>query len=109
MSFEKYLAITALALLPFLANAQQKQPQPGPTDADAPITAFTYESAFKNYRTTPEESETPDKVWRSVNDEVGRLGGHGGHMKDDDGEAASPAPEETASPQGGAANHGKHH
>jgi hypothetical protein len=41
-----------------------------------------YESAFREYRPATEEKTTPVQVWRNANDEMGRLKGHAGHLKD---------------------------
>ena len=72
----------AMAILSLHAFAQEK-PKKHPSDADAPPTAFTYQSAFERYRPPPEPQETPDKLWRAANDEMGKLGGHMGHIKDE--------------------------
>jgi hypothetical protein len=92
MPFKQCLAIVALASVPFAAVAQPKQSQYQPTDANAPVSAMGYESAFKNYRASDDEGESPDKVWRPANEEMGKLGGHAGQMKD----VAPPAPDSMA-------------
>lgn len=110
MSSRQWLALAAWVLVPVAAVAQEKQTQVVPTDAAAPVTAITYESAFKGYRSLTDDGNTPDKVWRSANQEMGKLGGHAGQMKDGVGQpaetsgAALPAPA-----QGGAVDHSKHH
>jgi hypothetical protein len=38
-----------------------------------------YRSVFSDYR--PWRADEPRADWRSVNDEVGRLGGHAGHLR----------------------------
>lgn len=113
MSSKKWLAAAAWALAPVVAAAAQKQAQPNPVDAAAPSGAVAYESAFRNYRTSSDASETPDKTWRSANEQVGRLAGHAGHMKDGEDNAvqsaASPEESSAAPQEGGAADHHKHH
>lgn len=106
MSTKQWLAVLAWAFVPFAATAQEKQTQYNPADATAPVSAAAYESAFKDYRAPNNEGETPDKVWRSANDEVGRLGGHVGHVKDG---ADAPDATNAAPKQGSAADHSKHH
>ncbi|MES2535577.1 MAG: hypothetical protein V4632_06855 [Pseudomonadota bacterium] len=81
MSFPKWLAMAALASLPFAAAAQAQKQAPDPTDANVTIHAAAYDSAFRKYQPAGEQNETPDKVWRAANDEMQRLGGHAGHMK----------------------------
>ena len=55
-----------------------------------------YKSAFADYRPAAEEKETPALLWRSANDEMGRLKGHAGQIRE------APA---TASPDA----HSTHH
>lgn len=77
----------ALALAPLAALAQAARAQ-DPTDSKAPAPAVAYESVFTNYRPyiDPEIAR-----WREVNEEVGRLKGHIGHVPQQRGEAAKPA------------------
>jgi HAMP domain-containing protein len=82
MAFTKWLAVAALASLPFAAVAQRASQQLQPGDANATVPASVYESAFKNYQAAADEQDSPDKGWRASNDEIQRLGGHAGHMKD---------------------------
>ncbi|MEN3297480.1 MAG: hypothetical protein V7642_6733 [Burkholderiales bacterium] len=99
MSFTHWLA--GLALLPLAVTAQEKQQPLDPWNASAAVPASTYESPFKNYKPAADEPESPEKTWRTANDEVGRLGGHAGHMKVETS-ASAPAP---ATPR----DHGKRH
>jgi hypothetical protein len=66
-----------------LAAAAQSQPPSAPQDAQAPVPAPTYRSAFAGYRPAAEEDATPDQTWRAVNEKVGKAGGHMGMMKMD--------------------------
>jgi hypothetical protein len=104
MSFAHWLTAAALASLPFAAIAEQKHHQADPTDASAAVPASGYESAFKNYRAAADEQESPEKVWRAANDEMGKVGGHAGHIKDD-----STTPSAAGSAQAKPADHRKHH
>ena len=58
--------------------------EPAATSARAP----GYESAFQDYRAHREE---PLADWRALNDEVGRIGGHVGIMRQDGAKAGAPA------------------
>ncbi|AYM77281.1 hypothetical protein D9M09_16875 [Janthinobacterium agaricidamnosum] len=71
----------ALASLP-LAAAQSRPPS-APQEAQAPVPAAAYRSAFAGYRPAAEDDATPDQTWRAVNEKVGKAGGHMGMMKMD--------------------------
>ncbi len=81
MSITRWLAIAAALFTPAAFAAQDLSPSADPTDAHAEAAPFSYESAFASYRGTQEPDEMPDKAWRAANDEMGRLGGHAGHVK----------------------------
>lgn len=98
MSPQQWLALAAMACLPFTAAAQQKQPGPSPMESNAPAAAFHYESAFKNYQVFNDEHESPDKVWRSANDEMDKAGGHAGGMKDGAQQAGTQTQTQTPAP-----------
>jgi hypothetical protein len=104
MSFAYWLTVAALASLPFAVVAQQKQNQSDPTNANAPVSGAAYESAFKNYQPAADQQQSPDKTWRAANEEVGKLGGHAGNMKDGSFASSAPAPAQ-AMP----ADRSKHH
>jgi hypothetical protein len=92
----KAALMAAFAVLPcthFALAAPPAAKQWNPADPGAPAGAFRYESAFDNYRAATAESQ-PVKAWRSANDEMGKLGGHAGHMKEAAGQAATVAPRE---------------
>lgn len=64
--------------------------RPGdPADPAAVVPAPVYISAFNDYQLAPEPKETPDQVWRAANDEMARLGGHAGQIKDDGKDSAN--------------------
>ena len=110
MSSKQWLALAAWVLVPVATIAQEKQTQYAPTNAAAPVTAISYESAFKGYRSPSDEGNTPDKVWRSANEEMGKLGGHAGQMKDSPSQPAGTSNAAPSAPaQGGAVDHSKHH
>jgi hypothetical protein len=108
MSLQQWLALAAMASLPFAAAAEQKQSESNPADPSAPASAFRYESAFKSYRTPSDEGQAPDKIWRSTNDEMEKLGGHAGHIKAD-GDAAPSTKAEITQPIASPSDHSKHH
>ena len=76
-------AAMALVTLSLIASAQEIQKKAHPADADAASTRFTYQSAFKSYRPASDPPETPDRIWRAANEDMGKLGGHMGHIKDE--------------------------
>ncbi|TQV63197.1 MAG: hypothetical protein FNT29_07630 [Halothiobacillaceae bacterium] len=65
-------AVLLAAALPALAA-----PPADPAQADAPVPALEYSSAFDGY-TSFRQAELAD--WRGVNDAVGTFGGHMGHL-----------------------------
>lgn len=86
---------------------------PDPADAGSPVPLIRYESPFNDFagRRDPQ----PD-AWRKLNDEVGRVGGHAGYLKEpapsgsparshgrDGAAAVAPAPGNVS----GHHNHGK--
>ena len=83
------LAVSALALALVAPAGAQSRPRPDDPAVKAPPLAQP--SAYEGYRPFREEEMVP---WVEVNDEVRRLGGHMGHMKDETSPAAarSPAP-----------------
>lgn len=112
--FNNTVLCFAFALMPLLAFAQQKT-RPDPADAAASVAATSYDSAFNNY--IPDREVKP-AGWKEVNDEVGQLGGHVGHMRGATGGAgrsavpgSKPAAKPSAQPDkpaaGGHAGHQK--
>ncbi|MGK5056203.1 hypothetical protein ACQ4WY_04580 [Janthinobacterium sp. LB2P49] len=81
----KHLFSLTLAVLPLAASAASpaaSTPAPSaPQEAQAPVPAATYRSAFAGYRPAAEDDATPDQAWRSANEKVGKAGGHMGMMK----------------------------
>ena len=57
--------------------AAQNPAQPDPADAKTSVPARPYESAFKDYRPYADAEVVR---WREINEEMGRLGGHVGHL-----------------------------
>ena len=96
------LRTTCLALAFCFAGttAAQTAARPDPAEPRAAAPAPSYDSAFKDYRpyVDPEIAR-----WRDVNQEVGRLNGHVGHVPQQPGIAAKPAAKSPV--QGG---HGAH-
>lgn len=66
--------------------AAPQPPQAAPPTAAAPETPPPFRSTLSDYRAY--RADEPLRDWREVNDEVGRLRGHGGHLQ--------PQPAETA-------------
>ena len=96
------LRTTHLALAMCFAGttAAQTAARPDPADPKAAAPARAYESAFKDYR----HYVDPDIArWREVNDEVGRLNGHVGHVPRQPGSANKPGAKPPA-----AGGHGAH-
>jgi hypothetical protein len=60
-----------------LAGAQQARPNPG--DPKAPVPAFEYRSVFESYR---RHAEPEVSGWREMNEEVRRIGGHVGIVRE---------------------------
>lgn len=79
MSFSNWLRAGVLAWLPVAAFAQQTPPQADPDVPGAPVPVVQYQSALTRYMATPELAVTPDRVWRSANEEVMNQGAHAGH------------------------------
>ena len=79
MSIAPWMVIAALAILPLAVSAQNQPKAADPAEPGAPL---LYESAFASYQTSSESVQSPDKNWRAINDEMGRLGGHAGHTKE---------------------------
>lgn len=69
-------SLALAACLPLAAHAEA----PAPQDAQAPVPAVVYRSAFETYQPAAEDAATPDETWRAVNQKVGDAGGHMGHM-----------------------------
>ena len=51
-------------------------------DATISVANPVYESAFEDYQVWHEITETLGQRWRAANDEMGRLGGHAGQLRD---------------------------
>lgn len=86
---------TGIALLPLFACAQGARPDA--TDPTSAVITPSYDSAFAGYRPMQEDGEPSIKQWRALNDEVARVGGHAGAIKDDD--SASSPPSERSEPK----------
>ena len=90
------LALSCSAALSGVAIATELKP----TDPAAPAPSVSYGSAFADYQPFREEAIAD---WRSLNDEVGRIGGHKGVMGGAGGHAGhgGAAKSETAKPATG--------
>ncbi len=94
------ISCVALAICFAGGAAAQTATRPDPAEPKAAAPAPAYDSAFKDYRpyVDPEIAR-----WKDVNQEVGRLNGHVGHVPQQPGVAQKPAAKPPA--QGG---HGAH-
>lgn len=103
MTLKQWLAAGMLASAPLAGYAQQATEPRGPADASAAVPALHYESAFDAYRRADSaQNPSPDKTWRTANDEVAKPGGHVEHAPSK--EAAAPPPAKPAP-----VDHSKHH
>lgn len=74
----QWIAVGAVASMPFAVAAQQARPDP--IDANATVPAAAYKSAFESYQRAGSEAQpSADKVWRKANEEVAKAGPHNGH------------------------------
>jgi hypothetical protein len=84
------LKTTCIALAACFAGSATAQTaaRPDPADPKAAAPARPYESSFKDYRpyVDPEVAR-----WRQSNEEMGRLGGHAGHVQQAPDAAGKPA------------------
>lgn len=71
------------ALSATAAFAQMPPDVPNPSDASAAVPAVEYVSTLTHYRAAPEQDKSADKAWQGANAEVGKLGGHAGHLRSD--------------------------
>ena len=74
--------IAAIAMLPLFAVAQERNTQPYPDDPNIKVPPPVYQSVLRDYRPTADEEKTPDKIWRDMNEDMRKLGGHAGHIKE---------------------------
>ena len=110
-----YRTIVAIAAAAFAVQVMAQTSTRGdPADPNLRVPAVRYESALGRYQRFEEQKPGP---WRELNDRMGALGGHEGHVKDDakpaqEGNAASPSapamlpdpvPAPAAAPPAGAA------
>jgi len=91
MSIKVFAAAAAATLALAAPAGAQSRPRPDDPAVRTPPPASG--SAFEGYRPFRDEEMTP---WREVNDEVGRLGGHSGHMT---GHVKADAQPQSAAPQ----------
>ncbi len=96
------LRISSFTLAALVAGsaAAQAPARTDPAEPKAAAPAPSYDSAFKDYRPYVDQEIAR---WREMNQEVGRLKGHIGHVRQQPGIAAKPAARPSV--QGG---HGAH-
>jgi hypothetical protein len=88
MQFHQYVFAAAL-----WATVSSATGAPDPTDATAAVPGGRYASSFEYYATAREQTPIP---WRAANDEMGRVGGHVGHVQPG---AAGPSANPSAAPE----------
>ena len=89
MLFPRLLAFAALAIFPLTGFAAQNNEMLDASDAAAEVVVAPYESAFEGYRSWQDIKMSPVQGWRAANDEMARVGGHAGQIKDMPDEAPS--------------------
>ena len=92
MTFIRSIATAILAAAHAIAAAQSL---PSPAEPSNPVAAavpLSYVSAFTHYQRMGDDAESPDKIWRSANDEVGQAGDHAAQIKTPAARATAPAP-----------------
>ena len=89
MPFPRLLAIAAFATFPLTGVAAQNNEMLDASDAAAEVVVAPYESAFEGYRSWQDIKLSPALGWRAANDEMARVGGHAGQIKDMPDEALS--------------------
>jgi len=95
----KRMLFCSLTLVGGIAAAQPTA-RPDPADPKAPVPVRPYASALKEYR--PYADQEAGR-WRESNDEMGRVGGHAGHVPQ---RATAPARPDARPPT--PAGHGGH-
>jgi hypothetical protein len=96
----KTLCFTLVALTSGGAAAQESA-KPGSEDPKLAVPSRPGESAFRDYR----PYDDPELAgWRASNDEMGRLGGHLGHVP----KAQGPTPKPAAKPPSAQGGHRSH-
>lgn len=81
MSIKYWMALSLAAAFPVVVVAQDRSQQSDPSNPTEYVSEPSYQSAFKTYQPLMESTESSDKVWRAANDEVARVGGHMGAIK----------------------------
>jgi len=71
-------ALSALAALAAGAALAQSGSKPDPLDSTARVPPVVYRSGLSEYRPYRDPAIAD---WRETNAEVGKLGGHGGHIR----------------------------
>ncbi len=108
----QWAALAVVAMMPLLAAAQP--PRSDPANPGEIVAAPRYESAFKDYQPLAEANESPDQLWQSMNQEMARLGGHVGQIRetganDTGAPTTSSSPKSNSQPAAQPSGHGMHH
>lgn len=107
MSSLHQFIIGAAMLLPALAPAENTRLARDPSDPADKGSIPPYQSAFATYQPLQEFTDAPNARWRTHNDEVARVGGHAGVLKDA-APSRSSAPPKAAAPASGQQMHHEH-
>lgn len=75
----KHAYWSLLAALAAGAAVAQSVARPDPADPDVRVPDVVHRSAFEDYRTHKLSKQVP---WRAANEEVGRVGGHVGILRE---------------------------
>ncbi len=73
------LSTSAADVAPATAQAAEPDSAQASTHATVPSPVPAFESVLESFR--PFRADEPMRDWREVNDEVGGLGGHVGHLR----------------------------
>lgn len=77
------LRLQRMALAVLIGTPLAAAAQTGAASSEQSATArAAYQSAFENYRPFEADEDQPAAGWRAANEEIGRLGGHMGHVRE---------------------------
>lgn len=82
MSYLHHFIIGAAMLLPAFASGENARLARDPSNPADKGSIPGYQSAFDAYQPLQESTDAPETHWRTLNEEVARVGGHAGVLKD---------------------------
>jgi hypothetical protein len=92
MPLAHWIAMAVLAMLPPAVAAQGKSKNVDPADSAVAVPPIAYRSAFKGDQPLSDPTESPQQLWRAANDAMSRLGGHAGHVRQEQGRTPAAQP-----------------